>query len=115
MSPPPPVAVTVPCAWQVTPSEAYRRKCAAVPAASALRSSHVPLLAFVPLDAAAIQSDGSASVASTVPLSAPAQLAGAAPVRILRTALTPIVDSTASSFALRTATLYCNAIVVSPL
>lgn len=67
------------------------RKCAAVPVASALVSSHVPDFALDPDDAAAIQSDGRLSVASTVPLSAAAQLAGAAPVLILRIAEVPIV------------------------
>jgi hypothetical protein len=64
----------------------------------------VPDFALLPDDAAAIQSDGKESVASTVPLSAVATFAGAAPVRIFNTALVLIVDSIASSRALRTAT-----------
>ena len=63
------------------------RKWPAVPAASADESAHEPASAFVPPDAAAIQSDGRLSVASTVPESAVATVAGAAPVRILSTAL----------------------------
>ena len=53
------------------------RKWAAVPPASALESLHVPAFAFVPPNAAAIQSDGKVSVAETEPASAAAQLAGA--------------------------------------
>ena len=47
-----------------------------MPVAFALVSSQVPDLAFVPPDAAAIQSDGKVSSASTLPLSAVAQVAG---------------------------------------
>jgi hypothetical protein len=79
------------------PSEAYKRKCAAVPAASALASSQVPDLAFAPLAAAAIQSDGRFKVAKTVPLSAAAQFAGGAPVLIFKIALVPITVSSASN------------------
>ena len=45
-------------------------------------------------------------VAKTVPAFAAAQLAGAAPVRMVRIADAPVVLSTASSLALLTATLY---------
>jgi hypothetical protein len=85
------------------------RKCAAVPVASAAASCQVPAFAFDPLDAAASQSDGKFSVASTVPESAAAQSAGAAPVRILMIADVPIVVSIASSRVLRTAVLSCSA------
>ncbi len=79
------------------------RKCAAVPDASTDASCHVPDLALAPADAAASQSDGRLSVARTVPLSAVAQFAGAAPLRIFRTAEVPIAVSIASSSASRTA------------
>jgi len=99
ISPPPPVAVTVPCIWQTVPPESMISKCAAVPVASALASCHVPDLAFVPPDAAAIQSLGRFSVASTVPVREAAQLAGAPPVRMRRIADVPVVDSIASRAA----------------
>jgi hypothetical protein len=70
----------------------------------------VPLFALLPLLAAAIQSDGRLIVASTVPLSAAAQLAGALPVKIFITADAPAVVSIASNRALRTATESCTAI-----
>lgn len=114
MSPPPPVAVTVPCAWQVVPSEAYKRKCAAVPALSALESLQVPVIALEPLEAADIQSEGRVKEASTVPLSAVAQLAGTEPVRIFNTALVPIVVSTTSSLAFRTVVENCKVIPHTP-
>ena len=79
ISPPPPVAVTVPCAWQVVPPESYRRQCPAVPVALALASCHVPESAFEPEFAAAIQSDGSVASASSVPDAAAAQFTGAEP------------------------------------
>jgi hypothetical protein len=81
-----------------------------VPLAAAV-FCHVPDFDFDPLDAAASQSDGREIDTSTVPLSAVAQLAGAAPVRIFRTADVPIVVSIASSCALRTATESCVAIL----
>src|SRR4051794_21113112 len=84
----------------------------AVPAASAMVSSQVPDLALVPDDAAAIQSLGSVTVANTVPVRAAAQLAGGAPVRIFKIGAVPIVDSTASRRALRTATEYCSVISI---
>src|ERR1041384_2427707 len=89
------------------------RKWPAVPAASAERSCQVPLLDLAPPEAAAIQSDGKVTVASTVPLSAPAQLTGGAAVLILRIALTPIVVSRTSRRALRTAVEYCMVMVSS--
>ena len=64
-----------------------------MPVASADVSCQVPLLAFDPLEAAASQSEGKVSVASTVPESAVPQSAGAAPVRILRMGEVPIVVS----------------------
>ena len=64
----------------------------------------------MPPDAAAIQSDGSVQVASTVPLSAVPQLAGTDPDLILRTALVPMVDSTTSRRAFLTAVEYWRAI-----
>jgi hypothetical protein len=72
-------------------------------------------LAFDPDDAAAIQSEGRVNDARTVPLSAVATDAGAAPVRIFKTALVPMVVSIASSIALRTATESCKAISDTPL
>lgn len=114
MSPPPPVAVTVPCAWQVVPSEAYKRQCAAVPALSALESLHVPVIALEPLEAADIQSEGRVKEASTVPLSAVAQLAGTEPVRIFNTALVPTAVSMASNLAFRTVTENCKVIFHTP-
>src|SRR5688572_19369573 len=88
------------------------RKWAAVPVLSAEASCHVPDFAFDPDAAAAIQSDGSAIVASTVPASAAAQFAGAAPLRISRDGEAPTVDSIASRRALRTASESCRAILV---
>lgn len=85
------------------------RKWAAVPVASADVSSHVPAFALLPLEAAAIQSEGNVSVAKTVPVSPAAQFAGADPVRIFNTADALMAVSTASSFAFLTATLYCRA------
>ena len=94
-SPPPPVAVTVPPANDRWCQSSHKcGKCAAVPVASALLSCQVPLLALLPLDAAASQSLGSdVMVASTVPLSAVAQFAGALPLRILRIGLVPTAVS----------------------
>jgi hypothetical protein len=69
------------------------RKCPAVPVAFALASCHVPDLALLPEPAAAIQSEGKAIDASSVPESAAAQFAGGAPVRISRIGAVPIVDS----------------------
>lgn len=92
-SPPPPVAVTVPWIWQVEPPESLTRKCPAVPVAFALASCQVPDFALLPLAAAAIQSEGSVIDARSVPESAVAQSAGAAPDRISRIADVPIVDS----------------------
>lgn len=105
MSPPPPVAVTVPWAWQ-TPVDEKILKCAAVPVLSAEVSSHVPDFALEPEDAAAIQSDGREHVARTVPELAAAQLAGAEPDLICNTGDVPIVVSTTSSFAFLTAVEY---------
>ena len=82
------------------------RKWAAVPVFSADASCQVPSNALVPPEAAAIQSDGRLSVASTVPLSAVAQFAGAVPVLIFMIAEVPVAVSTASSLAFRTAVLY---------
>jgi hypothetical protein len=62
----------------------------------------VPLIAFCAEAALASQSEGRLTVATTVPLSAVATVAGGAPVLILRTADTPIAVSIASSLALRT-------------
>jgi hypothetical protein len=53
----------------------------------------VPDLDLLPLDAAAIQSDGQLTVAKIVPVSADAQLAGGEPVKIRMTADVPIVVS----------------------
>lgn len=94
---------TVPCRWHVVPPESLIRKCAAVPVPDAA-TDHVPDLALLPDDAAAIQSDGRARVANSDPLSAVAQSAGAAPVRIYRFALVPMVVSIASNRALRAVT-----------
>ncbi len=62
---------------------------------------HHPAPALAPPLAAASQSDGRFMVARTVPLSAAPQLAGAAPERRRRIALTPIAVSIASRLALR--------------
>jgi hypothetical protein len=75
----------------------------------------VPDFALLPLDAPAIQSEGNVNVASTVPLSAVATDAGAAPVRIFNTALVPMVVSIASSIAFLTAALNCKAISTTPM
>jgi len=91
------------------------RKCPAVPAESADASCHVPDLAFVPLDAAAIQSDGSVNVARTVPLSAVAQSDGGEPVRMRMIGSVLIAVSTASSLAFLTKVEYWRAKVYSPL
>lgn len=99
---------TVPCIWQVVAVLSWIRKCAAVPVLSALVSCHVPVMDLEPLEALDIQSEGRLSVATTVPLFAAAQLAGAAPVRIVIIALVPIVDSIASNLALRTVVEYCS-------
>lgn len=64
--------------------------------ASAVVSSHVPLFAFDPEEAAASQSEGRFSVARTVPASAVATFAGTVPERIFRTAEVPIAVSSAS-------------------
>src|SRR3972149_12061269 len=88
----------------VVPSEAYTRKCPAVPVASAEVSAHVPDLAFDPDAAAAIQSLGRVSVARTVPESASTMLVGGAPVLIFNTAGVLIAVSIASSRAFLTAT-----------
>src|SRR5678810_1132561 len=80
------------------------RKCPAVPAASALVSCQVPAFAAEPAAAAPIQSEGKVIVARTVPVSASVMLVGGAPVRILRTAETPIAVSIASNLAFLTAT-----------
>src|SRR5690606_3608834 len=104
MSPLPFVSVTVPCIWQTVPAEFLMRKCPACPVASADRSCQVPAITFTPFAAGAIQSDGRLSVASTVPVSAAAQLAGGGPERISRIGDVPIVVSIASRRALRTAT-----------
>lgn len=80
------------------------RKCPAVPDASALLSCHVPLMLLEPEAAFAIQSAGRFSVASTVPESAVAHDAGAAPVRMRRMAEAPMAVSMASRRALRTST-----------
>jgi hypothetical protein len=69
---------------------------------------HVPAFAFVPLDAAASQSEGSADNASCVPLAAVAVFAGGDPVRSSNNGVVPVTVSTESSRALRTSTLYCN-------
>jgi hypothetical protein len=66
------------------------------------RSSQVPLFAFEPLDAAAIQSLGHVISARIEPVSAAAQFAGADPVRIRMIADVPTVVSIESSLALRT-------------
>ena len=79
-----------------------------MPVASAEVSCHVPDLALVPDEAAAIQSDGRVTVARTVPESAAAQLAGTEPVLIFIIGDVDIVDSTTSRRALRTATEYCR-------
>lgn len=92
MSPPPPVAVTVPWMWHVVPPESFTRKCAAVPVPEA-DPLHVPLIALDPDDAAAIQSEGQLISTSNVPLSAAAQFAGGEPVLIRSLALVPIVVS----------------------
>jgi hypothetical protein len=57
----------------------------------------VPDFAFVPPEAAAIQSLGRLAVASTVPESAAAQLAGGEPVNTFSTALVPQTVSNESS------------------
>lgn len=75
-----------------------------MPVASADVSSHIPAKALAPPDAIAIQSLGSVKVARTVPELAVAQFAGCAPVLIVRIGDVLIVDSIASSLALRTAT-----------
>lgn len=75
-----------------------------MPAASAEASVHEPERAFAPEAAAASQSEGRVSVARTVPESAVAQVAGAAPVRIRISAEVLIVVSMLSRRALRTAT-----------
>src|SRR5574343_345238 len=100
--------------WQVVPSDAYNLKCPAVPVVSALVSSHVPFLVLLPELAAFIQSLGKLTVDKTVPESAAAQLAGAEPVNILRTALVPIAVSIASNLAFRTVVDNCIAIIISP-
>jgi hypothetical protein len=79
------------------------RKCAAVPLLSATVSSHVPDFAFAPEAAFASQSLGRVIVASTVPLFAVEQSAGAAPVLIVRMGAVPIAVSIASRAALRAA------------
>src|SRR3990167_1450767 len=112
-SPPPPVAVTEPCAPQVVPSLAYSRQCPASPSPMPA-ADHVPDLAFVPLEAAAAQSVGKVSDQSSVPLLAAAQLAGCAPVKSLSTASVPMAVSIASNRALRTATESCTAIINPP-
>src|SRR5574343_14417 len=100
--------------WQVVPSDAYNLKCPAVPVLSALVSSQVPFLVLLPELAAFIQSEGRETVLKTVPESAAAQLAGADPVTILRTALVPTVVSIASSLAFLTLVDNCIAIIISP-
>ena len=72
-----------------------------VPLLSALASDHVPLLAFEPLLAAAIQSAGKVISTSFVPLSAVAHVAGCAPVQMRRIAVPPTVVSNWSSSAFR--------------
>lgn len=69
---------------------------------SADKSSHVPLLDFVPPEAAASQSLGQVISARMVPVSAAAQFAGAEPVLIRMMAEVPTAVSIASSRALRT-------------
>src|SRR5262245_25123799 len=103
-SAPLPVTPHDPCMWAVDAPESYTRKCPAVPVPSALASCQDPLFAFAPEAAAAIQAEGKFNVARTDPLSAVAHDAGCDPVRILRMADTPTVDSMASRRALRTLT-----------
>lgn len=82
-----------------------------MPVASADVSCHVPDIALVPDEAAAIQSEGKFNVATTVPASAVAHVAGTEPVRMRMMAEVPIVDSTASRRAFRTAVLYCKLMI----
>ena len=68
----------VPCKWHV--ALCLMRKCVGVAAAPPEAVPvHEPVIALTPAPAAAIQSDGRVSVASSVPVSAAAQLAGAEP------------------------------------
>ncbi len=108
ISPPEPVNVTEPCAPQVVPSLAYSRNDWAVPEAVAA-ADHVPCLALLRPDAAAIQSAGRVMLTKTPAGSAAAQLAGSAPEKIFSTAVVPICVSKASSCALPTATEVWNA------
>jgi hypothetical protein len=73
----------------------------------------VPDSALAPPEAAAIQSEGNVRVARTVPELAAAQLAGAAPVLIVRIGAVPIVDSIWSNRAFLTLVDNCKAIKIS--
>jgi hypothetical protein len=101
MSPPPPVAVTVPWMWVVVPGLSLTRKCPTLPAATPL-PCQVPDFAFTPPADAASQSAGSAISHKSVPVSAAAQLAGGAPVRSWSFADPPVVLSIVSFCASRT-------------
>lgn len=97
-----PLVPTVPCQWQVVPVESMISKWPAVPEADAV-ADQVPDLLLVPLLALPSQSDGSVIDTSIVPERAAAQLDGGDPVRILNMGAVPIVDSTTSARAFRTA------------
>src|SRR5687768_2748841 len=93
------------------------RQCPAAvppPAPASPVPDHVPLFALLPLDAAAMKSEGRVISTRSVPVSAAAQLLGGAPELIRSFGDVPMVVSKASSWALRTLTLYCRAITRLP-